>query len=222
MALSQKLASLRTEVEDLNKNIEEIRKNYSVELRSYSLQRAELEASMRKEEIRAEQLQVKMEKVRSKLSRDQQKDFKPLILTYVEKLSESIKRRLPFKREERLAHLTKIRVDLEEGNTTSYQALSRLWSAFEDEERLARENQLSREQISIDGKTYLAETVKLGTVGLFFKLADGTQGQAVFQDNEWKYVPFTRREDILATQELFSGLKKQIKTGEYLVPAKWL
>ena len=221
MALGQKLSVLRTEVESLNKDIEEVRKNYNAELRSYSLQRAELEASIRKEEIKTEQLRIKIGKLKMDLSQDQQSDLKPLIFTYIEKLSRSIEEGFPFKKEERLDHLEKIKMELKKGSMTSYQALSRLWSAFEDEGRLARENQLSKEQIVIDGKTYLAEIVKLGTVALFFRLENGTLGQAVLQDNEWKFVPFSKKQDVLATQRLFLGFKKQIKVGEYLIPTQW-
>lgn len=222
MALSKKLASLRTEVENLNRNLEEIRKKYNEELRSYSIQKAELQATIRSEEIKKEQLRLKVKTLKTELSENEQGNLnlKPLVLSYIEKLDASIEKSLPFKKEERRLNLTKIKTDMEKGDISSYQALSRLWSAFEDEARLTRENQLSKEQISMNGKTYLAEVVKLGSVGLFFRLEDGTQGKGVFQDNEWQFLPLKERAEILASKKLFEGIRKQIKTGEYLVPTR--
>ena len=72
----------------------------------------------------------------------------------------------------------------------------------------------------MNGKTYLAEVVKLGSMGLFFRLEDGTHGKGVFQDNEWQFLPLKERAEILASKKLFEGIRKQIKTGEYLVPTR--
>ena len=221
MVLSQKLASLRVEVEELNRSLKEIRQQHSSELRSHSLQKAELGASVRKEEIRQEQLRLKIETLRSELSQGQPEELKFLVFTYVEKLSNWIQKSLPFRREERLSNVKKIQGDLEGGNIGSYQAFSSLWLAMEDERRLAIENQLARGSISMSGKSYLAELVHLGGWGLFFKLEDGTYGKAMkLSDDEWKFNPLQRREETRAIRDLFAGMKKKIQTGEYLVPTR--
>ena len=234
IALSQKLSALRVEVENLNANLEDERKNYKTQLNSYSLQKAELEATLRKEEIRKEQIQLKVPTLKKALTKNKQGnlDLKPLVFTYSDKLSSVIEGHLPFKKEERLSHVIKIRNDLERGNINSHQALSRLWSAFEDENRLSRENQLSRETISMNGTSYLAEVVHLGSVKIFFRLENGIYGMGIPShlnsgskvqkpsDDQWKFVPLKEKSQILASKKLFSGIKKQIKTGEYLVPLR--
>ena len=123
MALSEKLASLRTEVENLNRNLEEIRKKYNEELRSHSIQKAELQANIRAEEIKKEQLRLKVRRLKTELSENEQGNLnlRPLVLSYIEKLDGSIEKSLPFKKEERRLNLTKIKTDMEKGDISSHQ-----------------------------------------------------------------------------------------------------
>jgi hypothetical protein len=219
--LSKKLASLRTQVERLNENVQEVRRNYSSELRSYSMQRAELEATIRKEEIKKKQLLEKVTRLKGQLGEDDKghKELLPMVNMYVDKLTAYVETSIPYKKEERILNLSNLRKELDKGEVKSYKALARLWSAFEDEQRLTRENQITKERIEVDGKKYLAEVLKLGSLSLYFRLDNGKFGKAVKSGDEWKFTYFNDDSQSLAAGKLFEGIRKQIKIAEYTVPS---
>ncbi|MCB0421085.1 MAG: DUF3450 family protein [Bdellovibrionales bacterium] len=218
--LSAQLAKLRTEVEQLNEDVQEVRRNYSNQLRSYSLQKAELEATVRKEEIKHKQLLEKISRIQGQMKNSDQEhqELRPMVFQYIDKLTQYVDTTIPYKRTERLENLEKLKTELDNNEVRSHQALSRLWSAYEDEFRLTRENQISKEKISVEGEEYLAEVAKLGSTSLFFRLDDGRYGRAIRSDKSWTFSFFQQDNQIRAAKNLFGGLKKQIKSAEYIIP----
>jgi len=220
LEMSKKLAVLRSDVDSLAHEVEDLRKKQSTELRSYSLQRAELESSVRKEEIRKKHLVEKIKRIKNDLEKNDQghQDLKPFVVEYAQKLSEYVEQSIPFKNSERISNLLEIESDLNKGDINSYQALSRLWSAFEDEQRLSRETQLAKEKIDIHGKTYFAEVLKLGSLTMYFRLEDGKYGKTIRDQDKWSFSFLEKENEVVAARKLFDGVKKQIKVGEYIIP----
>jgi hypothetical protein len=220
LEMSKRLATLRTQVQQLDEEISEQRTRQATELSSYAMQRAELEATIRKEEIRKKQLQVKQSKLK-KLLGDEGKGLnklRPVVLDNIEKLSAYIETSLPYKKAERLRNIEEIKSELAKEEINSYSALSRLWSAFEDEQRLTREIQIAKESIEISGEQYLAEVLKVGSIAMFFSLENGEYGQAEKSPKGWTYSYLKSQTEISAVQKLFDGIRKQVKSAEYDIP----
>lgn len=220
LSLSSELAKLRSQVEQLNEDVQEVRREYSSQLRAYSLQKAELEATARKEEIKKKQLLEKISRLKGQMKKEDRAngDLTPTVVQYIDKLATYIAGTMPYKKEDRLQNIETIKRELSGGEIRAHHALSRLWSAYEDEQRLTRENQVSKERIEVEGVKYLAEVAKLGSSALFYRLDNGQYGKAVQAGEEWIFQPFNDSEQTEAAKGLFDGLKKQIKAAEYVLP----
>lgn len=219
--LSRKIATLREKVEESNNDLGDIRELYSSELRSLTLQKAELEATIRKEEIKNKEMKRKIFLLKAKTKKNGQEnnELLPIVITSCEQLISYIESSIPYRKKDRIESVQSIITELNKGDISSQVALSRLWSAFEDERRFTRDNQITKETMEYQNKKFLAEKLKLGTMALYFQLENGVTGKVISENREWKYIAFTEEAEIDAAKKLFDGFKKQIKTGEYLIPS---
>ena len=96
--------------------------------------------------------------------------------------------------------------------------INRLWSFYEDELRLTRENALYSQIIPLEGDRVLADVAKLGTVALYFQTRDERVGQAVRNGNNWQFIAIEDRADQQQIEVLFDSLQKQIRTGYFELP----
>jgi len=55
-------------------------------------------------------------------------------------------------------------------------------------------------------------------VAMYYHQDNGVYGKASFQNSSWRFGPLEEERELAAAKKLFDGIKKQIKTGEYLVP----
>jgi hypothetical protein len=219
--LSKKLAGLRTEIESVNQDIIELRNLRTGRLKNISIQKAELESSINSENIKQKQLVGKIKELKSKISELDQgtTDFSRIFKSESAKMKNYIESTIPFKKEERLKVLTNLTAEVEKKELNSYVAVTRLWGMLEDEFRFTRENQLARDKITIGKSEYLAQVLKIGSIAQFYKRDDGQVGYAKFENDQWSMTSVSDADQVTAINNLYEGLRKQIRTGEYSLPS---
>ncbi|MEM7053981.1 MAG: DUF3450 family protein [Pseudomonadota bacterium] len=142
----------------------------------------------------------------------------PVASDSITQLERHIQSGLPFKVDERLDALAEIRNQLESGALAPPRVINRLWSFYEDELRLTRENALYSQIIPLEGDRVLADVAKLGTVAMYFQTRDDRVGQAVRSGGDWRFVTVEGRIDQQQIETLFDSLQKQIRTGYFELP----
>jgi len=220
--LAVKIVELRSQVEKLNTEHLALKTELTNELKSKGARAAQLESQMMSEEVREKQIVEKIKVLKKELTAltGTTDKFKPFVLKTINENIKRIENGIPFKKNERLADISKIKKKLESGLMTSEVALGRLWAHLEDEMRLTKENALHRQVINIEGEEVLATVAKLGMVTMFFHTEDNIVGRV--EKNQasgvYNYVVLKDKINKNAILNLVSGLKKQIRHGEYQIP----
>ena len=85
---------------------------------------------------------------------------------------------------------------------------------------MSRENTMSRDTITVDGVEMMADVIRLGSVGVFFRTGTGRAG-VIRKDEQGRWTPrFVEGDAALAqVSGLFDAFKRQIKTGFFTLPA---
>ncbi len=217
--LAEELIRLRTEVETLNE-VESRKQELKSRLKTLAMQKAEIEAAIQKESLRVKQTQVALSRKQAEVSKEafDQEKLRPIIERAIAGAVAAVEKGVPFKRNERLAELNDLRTQVETGAVTPFTAIARLWSFYEDEFRMSRENGIFRQSIVVDGQEKLADIARIGTVMMYFRLSDGTVGRVIPRGDRWDYVvePDKKQRERIAI--LFDSLKKQIRTGYFELP----
>ncbi len=219
-ALADELVRLRGEVESLNTELNRVEEQHRAEVNQLSAQRGDLEATRRREDLRIRQLQRDLAEHRERAEEAgvAGEALVPVVSEAIAVLREQVRSGLPFKTAERLEALDEIAAGVESGAIEPPRAVNRLWSFYEDELRLTRENALYSQIIPLDDDRVLADVAKLGTMAMYFQTRDGRIGQVERDGGQWR---FEVLEDRLARQQvadLFDSLKKQIRTGFFELP----
>lgn len=217
--LTKELVDLRNEVEELHAQLDEEKDALKSKMKSFSIQKSELEANMRREETRIKQLQQNLNTVRAESDKITEKSakLKPVVLASIEAIRSYINATMPFKRKERLAALDEIQARIQSEVVTPEKGANQLWALYEDEIRLTRENGVYKETVVIGGENRLVEVARLGMMMMFYRTNEDETGYVRNIAGKWEYVEATgaEKDHILA---LFDGIKKQIRTGYYIIP----
>lgn len=218
--LAQELIRLRNDVEALHSELESKRERYRIELRSLATQKAELEASKRREELSIQQLEETLAETRevARQAGVAGETLQPALVESISALQRHIDAGIPFKPEERTASLEDLRRRLHSGAVTPQRAVNRLWSFFEDELRLTRENGIYSQVVNLNGKEVLVDVARLGTVFMYFRTRDERFGMAVETPQGWRFERVSDSEDARRIENLFDSLSKQIRTGYFTLP----
>jgi len=219
-ALGQELVRMRGEVESLNAELTRIQEQHRAEMSSLSAQKGDLEATRRREDLRIRQLEQDLadNRERAEAAGVAGESLIPVAADAITQLELHIQRGLPFKVDERLDALAEIRNQLESGALAPPRVINRLWSFYEDELRLTRENALYSQIIPLAGDRVLADVAKIGTVAMYFQTRDGRVGLTERSGIDWQFVEVDGREDQQQIETLFDSLQKQIRTGFFEVP----
>ncbi|NBB92493.1 MAG: DUF3450 family protein [Gammaproteobacteria bacterium] len=219
-ALAEELVRIRGEVESLNTELNRKQENHRNEMSSLASQKGELEATLRRERLRVDQLEEDLARNRERAAQAgiAGESLVPVAQEAIASLRGHIETSLPFKPKERLAALDEIQTQLESGALAPPRAINRLWSFYEDELRLTRENGLYSQVITLEGEQVLADVARLGTVAMYFKTRDGDYGQAQRNGEDWRFAELDDRTSIQRVDQLFESLRKQIRTGYFELP----
>lgn len=218
--LAQELIRLRNDVEALHSELENKRERYRTELRSLAGQKAELGASKRREELSIQQLEETLAEKREAareagIAGD---TLEPVLLEAIEQLEVRIRNGMPFKPKERLASLDEIRSQLESGSINPQTGANRLWSFYEDELRLTRENGIYSQVVELGGDELLVDIARLGMALMYFRTRDEEYGMAVNGPQGWRFERVSNAKDARRIEKLFDSLGKQIRTGFFTLP----
>lgn len=218
--LAAALVELRSDVERLTDTLEDARRTRRSQAQSFAARKAQLDAELQREELRVRQLREARERKRVEIEAAKADDaaLLPVVKAGAGALRAHVDRSIPFRRAQRRAAIDRIESRLDEGLLTPRAALSRLWALVEDELRMARDTGLYRETLEIDGAPMMVDVVRLGTVGLYLRTADGRVGTVSRVAGTWRTALLDDDEARQRVAALFDGFKKQIKVGFYTLP----
>jgi len=218
--LAEELVRLRGEVETLNSQLNSLTEQHRAEMNALAAQKGDLEATARREDLRIRQLEQDLADNRERANEAglAGEALIPVAQAVIADLASLIQTGLPFKVEERLDALSGLRSQLETGAQAPPRIINRLWSFYEDELRLTRENGLHTQVIPLGGQRVLADVVKLGTVAMYFQTRDGRSGQVVRQGDRWRFETLEAASDIDQIATLFDSMQKQIRSGYFELP----
>lgn len=220
-ALARALVEKRAAVEKLSNDVELKKAAERDALRSLAQQRADVERGINSLQLELQELQrAAAERAAAIEAREAtRRALTPLILEHLDAVMIYVRAALPFKAAERLAALEELKGDLDQGRVAPDEALTRLWSAVEDELRLTRDSGLYRQKLELDGEPQLVDVAKLGMVLMYFRTLDGRLGVlAPAGEGAWRAVVITAPADRERLAALFMQLDKHIRQGFFELP----
>ena len=221
--LARELVQKRTEVERLASQLELDKAAQREALRSAAQQRADLERQVKALEQELEQVaQASAGQAAAVESRQAARAaLTPLVARHLTALEAQVRGGLPFRTAERAGELARLRGELLAGRLAAPEAIGRLWSSYEDELRLCRENALHREQVEIDGRSQLVDVVRVGMVLGYFRGLDGRYGLIAPSEQGWRWSLVEDRATRQQIAALFEAQDKHIRQGFFLLPNPW-
>lgn len=222
--LAQSLAKIRGEVEALQEQLDMEKEKHSSQVTALSSQLADLSVEERRQNITIEKLQHSIEKIteNSQKAELSGKKLKPILLKTLAIYKRHVQNGFPFKVADRIKAITDLENNIANDLVDPNRAVNQLWSLFEDEIRLSKENGIYQQTITLDEEKILADIAKLGTVFLYFQTKDNRTGMAKkIPGGGWKFVAVDSAKDNERIAKLFDSLKKQIRQGYFELPNPW-
>ena len=214
------IMKMRADVEGLYSKIDENKDNYKAQMKSYAMQIADNEAQINRKETALKLTSAETVKLQEQMTKKGAgtDDLNPLLTKALDRLETIVTSGLPFKTEERVADLEKIKADLKAENITQEKALSLVWASYDDALRMTKEIGLFKQQIKIGNEEKLAKVAKIGTAMMFFMTPDDQVGFVKKNDKTYTYVVSTDEKSRKEIHTLFDALQKQIRTGYFTLP----
>lgn len=214
------IMELRSEVETLYSQIDENRDAYKAQMKSYALQISDNEAQINRQETSLKLTKQNIAETEKKLKAmgSATVDLTPVVNDAVDQLIKEIKAGIPFKTEERVAALNKIKNDLKNDDITQEKALALTWASYDDALRLTKEVGQFKQEITLDGKSSIAKIAKVGSVMMFFATPDDKVGYVKKAGDVYTYVTVEDSDQCDQIIDLFDSLQKQIRTGYFTLP----
>ena len=219
-ALAEELVQLRGQVESLNTELNRMQEQHRSEMNSLAAQKGDLEATRRREELRIRQLEQDLEdnRERARQAGVAGEALTPVAGEVIDEMAAHIEGGFPFKRDDRRQALEEISNQLESGALEPPRVINRLWRLYEDELRLTRDNGLYSQVIPLDGDRVLADIAKIGAVAMYFQTRDGRSGYVTGGEGNWAFTLAESGEARNRIEALFDSLRKQIRTGYFVLP----
>ena len=172
---------LRGDVEEIYSKIDENKDNSKSQIKSLVMQKADTEAQINRKKTALQLLESDINTTKEKLlqTKSNSGSMKPMLSKALLNLEQLIETSLPFKKEERLTDVRKIKMDMNQGNITEEKALALTWASYDDALRLTKEIGLFKQQITVAGEEKMAKIAKLGSVMMFFSTPDNHVGYVV-------------------------------------------
>ena len=214
------IMKLRADVEGLYSKIDENKESYKAQMKSFAMQVADNEAQINRKETALKLASAEAAKLETQIAKKgaSTNDLTPMLTVAVENLEKIVRTGIPFKTEERIADLEKIKTDLKAGNITQEKALSLVWASYDDALRMTKEIGLFKQQIKLGDEEKLAKIAKIGTAMMFFMTPDDQVGYVKQNDGKYTYVAANEEKSIAEIHALFDALQKQIRTGYFTLP----
>lgn len=214
------IMKLRADVEGLYTQIDENKDNYKAQMKSYAMQVADNEAQINRKDTALKVASSESAKIEEQISQKgaSTNDLTPMLTVAIDNLKKIIQNGIPFKTEDRVADLEKIKTDMKSGNITQEKALSLVWASYDDALRLTKEVGIFKQQIKIGEEVKLAKVAKIGTAMMFFMTPDEQVGYVKNSNGTYSYVLVNDDKSKEQIHTLFDALQKQIRTGYFSLP----
>ncbi len=214
------IMTLRADVESLYTKIDENQEAYKYQMKSLAMQSADTEAQINRQETAIKLAKNQLQEIQAKIAtkNSENTNLKPLLEEVMSTLENNIKSGFPFKIEERIEAINKIREQLKENAISQEKALALVWANYDDCIRVTKEIGLFKQQITVDGKKVLAKVAKIGSVMMFFSTPDNQVGHVIKDGTTFSYKVITDPDDIKNITILFDALQKNIRTGFFTLP----
>ncbi len=218
--LAQSLIELRSDVEQLHSQVDDSKENYSVSMKSLNTQRADVEAASSRESLKIKQLKSALSKVEKRIALQSggSKAYKQVAQNAITLLKSELTKQLPFKMEDRQHELDSLSQRITNNQITPEKGLNRVWAIYEDNFRMSHENGIFRQNVTLDGKEYLADVVRLGTIAMYFKTSDDKMGYFSKNSTGWTLVQTVDGDSKALIANLFDSMKKKIRSGFFTIP----
>ena len=218
--LATSLMKLRADVEKLDSAVVEEKENYRSSIKSLLRQKDDLKSVLSREDMKIRQLEQDLQKVQKNIQEASKnsKGLKPIIIEALDSLIVTINASLPFKTQERVQDVLKIKEQVETDLITPQKGLTLAWNSTMDALRMTKENGIFKQTIVVDGEERLAEIARVGTVMMFFKTPDESVGYVVKEASGYSYKKITQKEEQEQVLALFDAFKKQIRSGFFKLP----
>lgn len=218
--LATSLMKLRADVEKLDSAVVEEKENYRSSIKSLLRQKDDLKSVLSREDMKIRQLEQDLQKVQKNIQEASKNSqgLKPIIIEALDSLIVTINTSLPFKTQERVQDVLKIKEQVETDLITPQKGLTLAWNSTMDALRMTKENGIFKQTIVVDGEERLAEIARVGTVMMFFKTPDESVGYVVKEASGYSYKKITQKEEQEQVLALFDAFKKQIRSGFFKLP----
>ena len=219
--LAEELVNLRSAVDRLSTDLEMKKTAMREDLRALTVQKKDLERQIKNEEVKITDLDQKIEDRKKEIQRKnkERSELKNVVSDVISVTRTYMQTSLPFKVNERIRELGRIREQLENGEMDADKVLARIWSTYEDEFRLTRESGLYKQSIELDCGNSLSEVARLGMVLMYFRTPDEQKVGLVKKTPEgWSYTVSDNKENRERILYLFDCLKKHIQEGYFVLP----
>ena len=218
--MAESLMKLRGDVEQLDTQIGDEKDAYKASMKSLSMQKSELEVMVSREELKIKQIQKELAKVKANITNagKNSQGLTPIVSKAIDDLVAMIKTSIPFKTNDRIDAVLKIKDQLNSSLITPQKAVSIVYNSYADEIRMTKENGIFKQSIMLDGKDKLVEVARVGTVMMFFKTPNDRVGYASKDSGTWNYKEELNKEKQTEILNLFDAFKKQIRTGYFALP----
>ena len=218
--LAASVTSARSEVERLQSELQFAKEERRQRLRAISRQQMEVDLELQRETTRQAQLETLVAEAQKRVSSGETEDqaLRPAFLKACDTLEEGVATGLPFKKKERLKQLRDLRAAVETGTKDVRKSYVRLWQFVEDELRLARENGLYRQVVTLESGEELVDVAKVGMLAMYYRTADGEVGHTRRSGGQWEFVAVTSDDGKEQILTLFDAFRKQIRSGHFQLP----
>ena len=138
--MAESLMKIRADVEQLDASIADERDTFKASMTSLLRQKNDLESVISREDLKIKQIERELDKVRKEIAEagKNTEGLKPLLLTAIALIQENIKASLPFKTQDRLADIEKIKSQRENDLVSPQKALALTWNAYSDAIRMSK------------------------------------------------------------------------------------
>lgn len=217
--LAERLIGLRGKVETLQDEIEAKQQDHRSRMNASAQRRASIDAEIQAKELQLRQLRqlIAEQREKNRQANESAAAITPTLKSVASLLEKYVDSALPFKTDERKQSVTELVSKVERGDISAPQGLNRLWSLYEDEFRITRENGLFRQTITVDGKEQLSDVIRLGTMMMFFRTSTGAVGTVRRNADSFVYERMSGG-DAEQIEALFSAFEKQVRTGFFEMP----
>jgi hypothetical protein len=222
-AMAEKLATLRTEINDLDASLRNRRNFAATELRGLQTRASELEIVEDAERIKVRALEDEVGALKASIAgKDERSEsLRRAVVGAIDRLREVVTSGLPFKQDQRLDALAQIGRDLESGKADAVSAAVRVWRFVQDERHLASTVELADVSLVLSGDETptLVRVVRVGTVAMFVYAGSDRWGHvARGPDGSYRYADINDRGQRSEIKRLFESVEKQIREGRYRLP----